>query len=449
MNFNRVVNSEISKDKKCSQLFYAIDLMLTEIEKYIKNKYSSCVYIEKIAGSRIHCVIDENQNMGKQMIEVVDLSFSLINVINHSLKKTETLDDLVINMGADFGKYNPYEITFVDPAEDNSIGFPANIGAKLQEQAKPFQLVITKEVYNQLLPQISVKFRKMDSNSIRLDVKYGVGKTFFVYTKESNKFLNESFDFLKEQEEIGARFGTTIDNFAINNSRRILESINLKDNVPGEYKIENSAVLYCDIRGFTKKFASDGSNLKIMAVKTMESLEKMNDSTSSYRLTHIQFQGDRDLAIMMSSQSISQAISCAFSMIDSFKKHADKDDILRDMTVGIGIAYGTYYYAKVGMRGSKDPLLIGMPPIYAEIAEDKYAVSANSIALHKDYYDAAIKSPNKAFVQTIKDVFIRKDDYYVLRENVDSNEYSKHYRDNQIKMNANNQNQNGAKPWRP
>lgn len=445
-NLNNLMHDDLlNHTTKYAKLLKAINEYLVTLESECKS-LSPNIYIEKIADSRIHCVIEECEQLPKFFYLIVSAAFNYIDVINDEIMKKSGLPNLIINCGVDYGFYVDYATNFEINNEDNSIGYPCNKAAKIQSEANDFEILLSKASYARLIIgdfKYSVKSldpsRKILSGTIyEGEICYSIRKYELEITRLENEyFINES---------LYNQFRKKISIF----DDRILNESQIA-NLSGDIKT-NCSVLYCDIRGFTRKFNKDGSNLVSMAKHTSDCLEKMYNCTRG-NMQHLQFQGDRELAI--SDRDIGRAIKNAFLLIEEFKKQQKfltESQILdtSGTSIGIGIAFGDIFLAHVGIRGSKDPLVLGNVPVYADYAEDKIAKRDFKISLHKSAYEEATKNPTDPLCLTVKSCFVisSNPEYYISKDGISYAEYSGLFTKFYNELNSQNQSNTGAKPWR-
>ena len=91
---------------------------------------------------------------------------------------------------------------------------------------------------------------------------------------------------------------------------------------------------------------------------------------------HVQFQGDREVAIFAKS-NLKEALISALKLQDK----------IRDLGLkcGIGINYGYIYASRVGIRGEKDNVIIGESAIDADKLEDLYAKEHETVLSNTMY----------------------------------------------------------------
>ena len=442
-NFSDLLEQDTTKSNAVL-LFQAIDLLIRQTQKDIKT-YDDNVYIEKVTDSRIHCVIEECNNLPRYFYLLISSFFKNIEIINRRINGFKQLDDFIINAGCDYGKYVDYTLTFASLDEDNSIGFPCNKAAKIQNVADNNEILISKKAFDRLngskpaipFSQIN-KERHLLEGTTYEDTFYSIANPDWESLDVENELFNKQNAYREFEDQVESL-----------NRQTDKQISDFKTKIKKE---ENSPVLYCDIRGFTKKFEEDGSNLIYMVKKTVLALERMY-YTSSKNMKHIQFQGDRELC-SGDEGTIGKSIVTALELIDSFKGNINR--LLEntgfnadDFAVGIGVAYGSYYRANIGFGDAKSPLLLGAIPMFANIAEDKYASKPYQISLHKTAYNAATKDKTKPLAKTVEELFVKtsNSDYYVIKPNISLAVYKDVYNKYYNETNSLRQQSDGGKPW--
>lgn len=451
-NYNDLIDYDIKSGySKLNTLYKAYDLLVKQIEKNIDNKLTDNVYIEKVTDSRIHCVIEDNysnkDNMALDFYKLISSVFEYVSIINNEINAFDKIDDFVISVGCDYGLYYDYEIDFVNPAEDNAIGYPCNKAAKIQNAAHDNEVLLSASAYNRLVKTgfiLPYQTAEVSRNILKGSV-YDDGGSYYslknIQWQEYDKQNNYS-----RSSNIGESFKLAV---AQTKRQFLNESNHFADGISRE---DSTFVLNCDIRGFTKKFNKDGSNLVKMKNVTVSCLSAMNDACKEDS-KHIQYQGDKDLVIGKNDR-VGTSIILAFNLIDGFKNKGSQlvEQLSFDTygtAIGIGISYGSFYSAHVGNKGSKSPLLLGRVPMFANIAEDKYAKDDYAIALHESAYNEATKDPNSTLCKTVKYCFekIQSTNYYLLHKGIDRKEYIKLYEKFNLSTNINKQRDDGSKPW--
>lgn len=139
----------------------------------------------------------------------------------------------------------------------------------------------------------------------------------------------------------------------------------------------NGTVIFADVRGFTKEFKPDGSNLEILVDKTIKILNIMYKKCNENNGIHIQFQGDREY-VLFPYESQDDACIFAIRLIEEIQKEGKH--------IGVGIAWGELFGFKTGIRGSKDNVMLGIPAICANNLEDSYACE-DTVSIADNVYD--------------------------------------------------------------
>lgn len=396
-NFDKLVMVD-AIDGKLNHVIHQMNTLFTSIEKFVKDNYKQDVTIEKVTGSRLHLIIN-GVNQTTIMIVICKFAYILSKQFKTFTKYSE-LDPINLQFGADVGYYSEAEIKLSDDTEFTSIGYPANYAAKLQSISNISSLYVSEKLYNLFDYNSKKSFEKVfDSQSLKIKDKYNNGEIYkFSISKfdEPNIFTNVVIsnidDYItearnksnglnyKDMSKITPTKNFTIDNWSVTNIAEF-----------------NGTVVFADIRGFTREFKPDGSNLEMLVYETIKILNTMYVKCTENKGIHIQFQGDREYVIFPHDK---QDDACIFAvkLIDAIKK-ANKH-------IGVGIAYGKLFGFKIGIRGSKDNVMLGVPAICADRLEDLYAIE-DTISIASNVYDKLDDIYLKSmFVEkgTIKDI---------------------------------------------
>ena len=220
-------------------------------------------------------------------------------------------------------------------------------------------------------------------------------------------------------------------------------------------RIEEAAILFADIRGFTKKV--DESNLSEMKQLVQVVLTMMYHEVLERDGVHVQFQGDRESAVFNKYKNETydfaiRCILCAMHMLDRV------DDINQNRTdklnIGIGCSLGNIYAAKIGIRGQKFNLMMGQTVKEADDAEDNVAgvgikSSETEIAITEELYKH-LASLSGNIASKIKSTFSERETnaikYYISTtrlSEIQTTTANKIVKENASKANHNN----GIKPW--
>lgn len=394
MNYNDVIEIEERKTGNVTHSIHALDTYFSSVERYASGICENLT-IEKITGSRLHMYVEKNE-ISKAFEDVWRISVyarSLSKYMSENIAKYQSLDKFHIQIGASFGDF--YEFIFKkDSLEElTTIGYAANFAAKLQNLTKENHLSISQNIYNSLKKEdIKSQFKRVDCKKIQ---KYGQSFYYEILLKESNKHFNEKrfTDVLEIANKVN------LGDIHFSEARDLISFDNLSMR---EVKKLHGIPLFADVRGFTTLFDKDDSNLKEMANKTTQILSSMHNIVIKNKGTHIQFQGDREVALFHDYSSYScckDAILAGLRLIDSVENFG--------VSIGIGESYGKLYATRIGARGHKDNLLIGKVVNLADSLEDDCA-KEKELVISKELYDL-ININNK----NLSSIFKFRDGYYV------------------------------------
>lgn len=457
-NLNSVVKKDENNHDNLCRTFHALNTFTAIIEKFA-NEFDN-IAIEKFTTSRLHIYIPVNITADKiieETIELVAFAQKLADFINKS-SKYQSLVNFQIGCGADYGKYTEFEFTDKDTnlTEMTTIGSPANRAAKLQSLCDNGKVLISKEVYELLPQKYKTLFFGDHTATLKLARKYydlsAYGATINDLTKQlDNKFTERASRNLDDA-------ATLINNLNLGDMS-ISEICNKLDfsnlSLKNSKRIEEAAILFADIRGFTKKV--DESNLSEMKQLVQVVLTMMYHEVLERDGVHVQFQGDRESAVFNKYKNETydfaiRCILCAMHMLDRV------DDINQNRTdklnIGIGCSLGNIYAAKIGIRGQKFNLMMGQTVKEADDAEDNVAgvgikSSETEIAITEELYKH-LASLSGNIASKIKSTFSERETngikYYISTtrlSEIQTTTANKIVKENASKANHNN----GIKPW--
>ena len=140
-----------------------------------------------------------------------------------------------------------------------------------------------------------------------------------------------------------------------------------------------------------------------MTNKTQNILTSMYSTIKNNNGIHVQFQGDRELALFHNYGSyscIEKAVISGLRIIENIKEYG--------VCVGVGQAYGRLFATRIGARGEKDNILLGKTVTQADKNEDEKA-DKNQLVISKEIYEK-LKLSN----DTLASLFTQKDEetYY-------------------------------------
>ena len=201
--------------------------------------------------------------------------------------------------------------------------------------------------------------------------------------------------------------------------------------------LENSKLVigipfFADVRGFTSQFAEDDSNLEEMKAKTEKVLSKMHEIVTKNDGIHIQFQGDREVAIFHeygnNKECYTKSVISAMRLLDEVKNF--------EISIGIGGTLGKIFVTRIGTRGCKDNILLGRVVNKAEEYEDSEA-SENEIVISSNIYQIILENNIK-----LAKLFIKRKEYYV--STIGYKKYLDMLKSEQLQNNNKNYKYNGA-----
>ena len=351
-------------------------------------------------------------------------------------------------MGGDYGSFVDYifEDLSKDFEEYTSIGYPANFACKLQTIADAGEIIISKRIYDRVPSLNRTTIKPIDSSrQNKIYSKYpDLGNVaYIVKSSERNDFynnLNESFLF----ESINNKRIDYQHYFDV--ATAIADKTNIGDmdviepnkldfknwNIRKSAKF-NAAVVFADVRDFTRKFNSDGSNLNSMSTITKNVLGCMYSNCKKNFGVHVQFQGDREFAFF-DGDSIQFAVLFALRLRSEISKLCD------GIEVGIGINYGQVYASQIGIESEennieKQNIMLGETIKEANKLEDECA-NKGEVVISNAVYNLVSSNRN------IKSLFTKRDYYWVTKSTfVDYSKLSTNSEYNK------NRNQSTYKPW--
>lgn len=446
-NFDNLVSTD-ETDGDMSHLFHLLNTFLTTIERYIRDNFNTeYVLIEKLTGSRLHIIIyKECKDALSYFLNISKFAFLLSKFII-ALPKYKTFSKVSLQIGADFGHFHDFVFQDITNKFEEyvSIGHPANFACKLQGLANPGEILISKRIYDAIDPVAGAIITKIDS-SRQMDIfnkypdsgniAYSIIDTRrdLFYESLNKKMLFESIDNKKPDSnsylELARRIAekTNYNDMEFVEPRKLLfENWNIKRSARF-----NAAIVFADVRGFTKKFDPNGANLARMSEITREVLDTMYCNCDDTDGVHIQFQGDREF-VFFEEDNIQKSITFALKLNKEISK-------ITDINVGIGINFGKVYATQIGLESEDDSfvkqnIMIGKTVKEADKLEDQCA-KAGEIVISNSVYN------HRLLNNAIKKLFQKRDYYWVTMSNFD--DYYRTIREIEYK---NSSVQNTYKPW--
>lgn len=397
-NLNDVIEHEEALTGEIRHSIHALDTFFSSIEEYGKKHYRDELVIEKITGSRLHMYVISN-DVGRcfEIVSAVtQFSQKLVYFMSQNINKYKSLVRFQIQSGACYGDF--YEFVFESETEEmTTIGFACNYAAKLQGLASVGHITISESIYDNLPEHQRSIFNKMESDVIK---KYN--QSCFFDALISTLITSFKFDIdLKRAAKIAQRVNLREMRF-----RNATKPVSFGNLSIIECKKFQGIPVFADIRDFTSQFDSDDANLNEMAGKTQKILMTMYQIVTAHNGIHVQFQGDREVALFHDYSDYtcaSDAVIAGMKMVDMVGNF--------QVSVGVGQACGRLFAAKIGARNSKDNILLGSTVNQADENEDVFA-DKNQVVISKDIYNKmCIEKPLLAML------FHRKTDELYYTEN--------------------------------
>ena len=167
-NFYDVVEDEEKRLVSVEHSIHALDTFFSSIELYGRKHYGESFIVEKITGSRLHLyVVTDNIAKAFEIVSSVSqYSYLLTNYMKSNISKYKTLVEFSLNVGACYGSFYEFEFCKDEIRELTTIGFAANLAAKLQAIASDSKLIISENIYDELKPWQKECFIRVVDSSI-------------------------------------------------------------------------------------------------------------------------------------------------------------------------------------------------------------------------------------------------------------------------------------------
>lgn len=370
-NMDKVVIDEENRTGKVNHSLHAVDTFFSMIEKYGKDHFSKVFTIEKITGSRLHMYVTDNIVDAFDVVkEVSTFAYYLSKYINTEIVKYKSLVCFQIQVGASFGSFYEFRFSCGELVEDTTIGYAANYAAKLQALSNNSYISIASEIYDELEVDDKKHFLKIEAKEIeKYNQKY--------YATANLSYLNNK-DWSKEFFE-AKRYANNL-NLGDIIFRGVNKRLDFDNLSKRECKKIEGIPFFADVRGFTAQFEKNDSNLEEMSEKTKGILESMYHTVCGNNGVHVQFQGDREVALFHDYgdyHCYTDAIVAAMKLIDLVKGF--------QVMIGVGASLGALFASKIGARGEKDNILLGYTVTQADKFENDKA-GENQIVINGKIY---------------------------------------------------------------
>ncbi|MBQ6396173.1 hypothetical protein IJH89_01145 [Candidatus Saccharibacteria bacterium] len=367
-NLNAIIVDEEERTGGIRHTFHALDVYFSSVERFAKSLPHPFT-VEKVTGSRLHLYVDGAPNeMVSSVLDLASYAYGASLIIAKEIPKYKTLLPFEMSIGATSGKF--YVTDFIldeEILETTSIGFAANYAAKIQILTPASHIGISDDMFEMLSLRQQASFEPVRNMKLS---KYEKDLFYVASLGDSDSLLRQLSDV--EIRQIKERAEKV--NLSEIARRKLTENSDFDMLTRNSYGKFLGIPVYADIRGFTEKFNKDDSNLEEMAARTQTVLETMYRTTTDNNGKHVQFQGDREVALFF---DIKSAVISAMRQIDAVKNLG--------MHIGIGQDYGNVFIVKLGMRGEKDFLLLGETAVDADKLEDGHAAE-DQIAISEEAY---------------------------------------------------------------
>ncbi|MBQ7250459.1 MAG: hypothetical protein IJS37_03855 [Bacilli bacterium] len=328
--------------------------LFSSIQRFAVGRYPDAV-IEKVTGSRLHLYIEDKRNQGVGhcilvMLNIAVYAYGALKTANEN-SAIALSQPMNIRIGANYGEFRVFSLE----EEETSIGYAANFACKLLSVTQVSTIAIAKDDYQAL----NVGARRLFAMTVSPRIKKYTDDGSGVYYAAGLHLLFANMDALNAAFDDDSR-RQVLESFSRHSSRQILmESANslsdldrLSENRP--VKISGSAI-FADIRGFTLLFEPDDSNLNVLVGQIAHTLQKMRAIVDKSG-KHIQIQGDKEVGVFAGAYagkvvSVGEAVRSGMNILDFFAGEK--------FSVGIGMASGPIYVAKVGIRNNTDVVIFG------------------------------------------------------------------------------------------
>lgn len=377
-NFSELSSNTTMKKDDYRRLIQATHIYQRELTKIAEEIFGE--YRVHFQGHKIHVlcylpVNDEDVISKRAALFLLVANDFVRSVFNEEFS---TYPDWTIGGGADIGnaigtrngKRGDRELLF--------IGNPANRAAKII--ADTSSLRITKALYGALPDDIQACCTLLKSGEYKIAAgqatldtlceKYGIK---WDRTKSAERIADEHKNFpLNGFDYSDAEVLIDFEKLSENNNKRVL-----------------GASVFADVSGFTK-FVEDATDddakaeaLKVFHVIRKELTKVATDDQNGVR---VQFQGDRIQALCHLPQGDGnkialEAVETAISMLSSFEQVIKKDlPEAKPLALKVGVDMGTSLATRLGKRGDRDNICLGLPAEHAAEIEEICADSMIGIS---------------------------------------------------------------------
>lgn len=381
-NLDSIIKAEETKDEELKRTLHRLQTYFVGLTTLVKNKGAK---IEKYTAGRAHIVFEINngEKFEENILETISSCFIYVNKIFNNVDKYSQYTKFSVHAGVDYGDYYDYKI---EDDKITSIGSVANISAKIQSYAPKNYIYATKKFIDKLNSSASNKFMRLEESEyeelyrkVRVKNIYGI-KYLDIFENKKNDELFNALEEIKNTVEDEANKMTLKDiEFEKVVKKLSFDNLSLR----GKNKILVDAAIICaDIRGFTKLFAVNDSNLDSLKDVMREIYSIMGSVVEDFNGTLVQYQGDRLVAIYhdydTEKEYIIRALEATLTLKNKVIELSDNEHIKKklnnkEISIGIGCSIGKVIATRLGRYASKDNIILGEAYNYANKSEDKYA----------------------------------------------------------------------------
>lgn len=433
-NYDKIILDDLDRFRDVAHSIHALDTFFSSIESFGKKISPDHLVVEKVTGARLHLYIVDKADQAYEVVRVLSFyAYQLSRYINTNIPKYKTLMDFHINVGAAYGDFYEFEFIKDEYSELTTIGYVANIAAKLQAQSEIGKINIAENLYDSL--------SDCDKEIYEWVVEPTLAKYDQIGYYQTDLSKISSHAVIPDEEMERVRDYVSMVDLGEIEFAGIRSALNFKTLNKKQCKSLEGIPVFADIRGFTSQFEEDDSNLEEMASKTQNVLEAMYQVSTLHGGVHIQFQGDRELSlyhnipeqktdkgIIKEQTCFKSAVLAAMRIVDVVMPYS--------VHVGVGEDFGRLFATKIGARGEKDNILLGEPVTRADIMEDEMA-GRDQVAISPRVYNSLKKEDPHLAEQ-----FKKKGNCYVSQTGYQ--QYYNDLSDRMLRFNNRKRNYNGA-----
>lgn len=402
------------------------------------------LHVEKFTGDRIHIVFGNTGTLSSDFYSVVSGVSLLVGKLNQA-QEMQKLPTISINMGADFGDYENAPIDFQSEdksksiKEKNTIGFPANKAAKIQDKTNPGEIHFSNRVKDLL--DLGAVHEISDSTGwySAFTTRYSDTKIYALTIAEflrGNSRPHQVFDSVQNNRSLLLESVNTLEQKLnaltsdfLTEGRRIktYDSVELTAKAT-KYK---GFVIYADIRHSTtllSHWPQGSGQYRAICNDLQKRIYAMLGGITKNGCDHIQVQGDRETAMLPEKADADEKatgeliLKTAFSLLKGNINIPLLEGLGQPgetLPIGIGISFGEFHGRTIGPGDAKENFLCGRIINDTDDAEDKGAKADNTIALTVPAYEEICRVAGDPVKKTVRDLFKPEGIYYVSHGSYD------------------------------